>query len=206
MAGPIGYNLEVTTGYAFGNPFPSSTFLGGGSPNPDTGFFEITNNGTTTFTGTIGDVANRGFGGSDSFTSGTITLAPGQSASIAIGPESSNQGGYNGPFFTIQPGVQILLSGLINGSEAVNLSVFDSAIHSGVARTSPCDGIVTDAYVLQGGSSVGCDTGDAFETSQAQGHYTFFEQSSAVPEPGTLALFGTGALGLFNTLRRKMRG
>src|SRR5438046_1014232 len=108
QAGQVGYTLNVTTEYLTGNP-AGSTFLGGGTPSPDTSYFVITNSGTTTFVGTIGDVAIRGFGGSDSFTSGVLTLAPGQSVSIAIGPEGSNQGGYNGPFNngTPQPGVQI---------------------------------------------------------------------------------------------------
>src|SRR5260221_8760 len=78
QAGPVGYDLQVTTGYDFGNPFPGSTFLGGGSPSPDTGFFRVMNLGSTTFTGTIGDTAVSP-GGDFSFTSGTLTLAPGAS-------------------------------------------------------------------------------------------------------------------------------
>jgi hypothetical protein len=56
---------------------------------------------------------------------------------------------------------------------SLNLAVYDSQIHSGTVRTSPCDTAETDAYVLQGGSPTGCDPGDTFETSQAQGTFDF---------------------------------
>jgi hypothetical protein len=57
---------------------------------------------------------------------------------------------------------------------SLNLAVYDSQIHSGIVGTSPCDGgLVTDAYVLQGGSPTGCDPGDSYETSQAPGMFKF---------------------------------
>jgi len=57
---------------------------------------------------------------------------------------------------------------------SLNLAVYDSQIHSGIIQTSPCDsGLITDAYVLQGGSPTGCDNGDAYETSQAPATFTF---------------------------------
>lgn len=57
---------------------------------------------------------------------------------------------------------------------SLNLAVYDSQIHSGIVQASPCDnGVVTDAYVLQGGSPTGCDPGDAYETSQADGTFKF---------------------------------
>jgi len=55
----------------------------------------------------------------------------------------------------------------------LRLGIYDSQIHSGVIKTSPCDTAETDAYVLQGGSPTGCDPGDAYETSQAQGAFEF---------------------------------
>ena len=56
----------------------------------------------------------------------------------------------------------------------LNLGVYDSQIHSGFVQSSPCDaGLVTDAYVLQGGSPTGCDNGDPYETTQAQGSFEF---------------------------------
>lgn len=67
-------------------------------------------------------------------------------------------------------GGRLTVSGTINGTTAVNFSLLDSQIHSGVFRISPCDGISTDAYVLNGGSPNGCDNGDAFETTQAAGN------------------------------------
>jgi hypothetical protein len=55
---------------------------------------------------------------------------------------------------------------------SLNLAVYDGQIHSGVVRVSPCDGaLITDAYVLQGGSPTGCDNGDSFETGQAPGNF-----------------------------------
>lgn len=63
---------------------------------------------------------------------------------------------------------------------SLNLAVYDSQIHSGAlpVPTSPCDALlgsalVTDAYVLQGGSPTGCDNGDTFETTQAPGMFKF---------------------------------
>jgi hypothetical protein len=57
---------------------------------------------------------------------------------------------------------------------SLNLAIYDSQIHSGIVQASPCDnGVVTDAYVLQGGSPTGCDPGDAYETSQAHGMFKF---------------------------------
>ena len=54
---------------------------------------------------------------------------------------------------------------------SLQLAVYDSQIHSGFLRVSPCDGLLTDAYVLQGGSPTGCDNGDPFETGQGQGSF-----------------------------------
>lgn len=57
---------------------------------------------------------------------------------------------------------------------SLKLAVYDSQIHSGISHSFPCDNnLVTDAYVLQGGSAIGCDPGDALETSQAPGIFEF---------------------------------
>jgi hypothetical protein len=198
QAAPFGYTLDITTGYGFSNPF-GGTPLNGNLQNPDTGFVQVKNNGTTTFTGTFGTTALSQFGGDFSF-SAAVTLASGQAASIAIGDEASNVGGFNGPFGSPQPGVTVYLNGFINATEAVSLSVDDSNIHSGAPR-SGCDGISSDSYVLQGGAPTGCDNGDDFEVSQAQGNFRFFEAGpSATPEPGAYLLFGTVIAGL--ALRR----
>jgi len=45
-------------------------------------------------------------------------------------------------------------------------AIYDSQIHSGTVQTDVCDAaVVTDAYVLQGGSPTGCDNGDAYEVT-----------------------------------------
>lgn len=183
----VGYTFDVTTTYQFG-----------GSGQPDTGLLTITNNGASTFSGTLdlSGTANAGASFDDSFTG---TLAPGASLSFASGPEGSNQGGFNGTL-----GALFTITGTVTngGSESVSLSVNDSDIHSGVARTG-CSGS-TDAYVLQGGST-GCDNGDGFETTQAAGHFEFFEAPSSTPEPASLLLMGTGLLGLCRIGRKKLQ-
>src|SRR5579872_3837799 len=66
------------------------------------------------------------------------------------------------------------LLSLQSADGSLNLAVYDSQIHSGISHSFPCDnGLVTDAYVLQGGSAIGCDSGDSYETSQANGAFQF---------------------------------
>src|SRR5215470_15041265 len=103
-----GYTLDITTFYQFGAP---PGVLNGIVGNPDTSFFTVTNNGTTSFTRTIGDVAVSNSGGDWSFTY-SLTLAPGASATFGTSPESSNVGGFNGPFGSPQPGIIIDINGL----------------------------------------------------------------------------------------------
>jgi hypothetical protein len=88
-----------------------------------------------------------------------------------------------------------ILGTVTNGvnTENIDLKVHDGDIHSGIFRTSPCDGISTDAYVLQGGSPTGCDNGDDFEVTQANGSYSFTERATVVPEPSYVVW---GAIGI----------
>jgi hypothetical protein len=72
----------------------------------------------------------------------------------------------------------------INGSvseQTIDLFVTDRTIHSllsgSTKPTSPCDGLPSDSYVLQGGSPTGCDNGSPFETTQKPGHFTFSSSS-----------------------------
>src|SRR5438552_1999118 len=82
--------LTITTQYGFSIPLGTLTPFGG--PSPDTGWVTFTNNGTTTFLGTLSDIAVAG-AGSSNFSSGSISLAPGASYAWAINDESSNRGG-----------------------------------------------------------------------------------------------------------------
>jgi hypothetical protein len=184
-----GYQIDVTTTYQTA-PGPGIDF--GTQGSPDTGYALITNNGASTFTGMITG-SGTAVGGTDVFvtTGPGFVLAPGATVKLGFGPESSNQGGFNtdGPGAP-QFGIQLSINGDFTlGADTENklLQVFDKDIHSGVPRTNPF-GAVTDAYVLQGGDPFGRDTGDAYETTQANGHFQFFEKGKSTPEPTNLAM------------------
>jgi len=86
----------------------------------------------------------------------TIAFAQQFVPTVAVAPQLQS-----GALLTIQ-----------SADASLQLAVYDSQIHSGVVRVSPCDGALeTDAYVLQGGSPTGCDNGDTFETGQAPGSF-----------------------------------
>ena len=193
------YKLDVTTSYGSSYGGPAGTSLGGGTPSPDTGFLTFTNSGPSTFTGTLGYTAAPGSGGADESFSASVTLAPGASDYFAIGNESSNQGGFNGPTNSTQPGVIIFANGTFDAT-AANLSVNDADVHSGVAQTNPF-GVVVDSWVLQGGDPLGRDTGDAFETAQSHGLFTFELDTGAVPEPSTWATMLMGLFAVGGALR-----
>jgi len=101
-----GYEFDVTTFYQFGgcNDTGNTGPIEPICASPDSGFLTVTNNGSTSFTGTITLSGNSPLGGgsycapgglaSDSFTG---TLTPGQSRTFGLAPDSSNCGGYNAP-------------------------------------------------------------------------------------------------------------
>ncbi len=188
LAAPASYDLVLQTNYQFGG-----CDYNGICANPDTGFLTITNAGPSTFAGSLSLFNVGGSFLNNSISS--ITMAPGDTVYLASGDEGSNQGGF-GP-----NGLEFQAIGTF-GSQSVNLSVFDSQIHSGVFNTSPCDGISTDAYVLQGGSPSGCDNGDAYETTQTPGNYSFV--GSSTPEPSSFLLLGSGLFGALGVVRRKL--
>ncbi len=195
LANPVGYQFDGIAFYQFSDPVDLSP-LALYHANPDTSFFRITNNGTSTFTGNIGQVAVSAAGPDFSFLLAT-SLAPGESIALSTSDESSNYSGFNGAFddpLNPQNGIQILMQGTVtfNGmSEAVDLSIFDKDIHSGVSRVNPF-GVEVDNYILQGGDPLGRDTLDDFEVSQAPGEFQFLKV--VVPEPSALALIAWGLL------------
>jgi hypothetical protein len=160
------------TAFYTGAPFPAD-LIGGPVGNPDTSFVRTTNTGSSTFVGTIGFIAVAGNGaiGTASY---AVTLNPGASASISFNAEASNQGGWNGPTGSTQNGAEFVINGTatLGSSQPVAFSIFDKDIHSGVFRTNPF-GENLDNYILQGGSSVGSDTGDGYETTQAAGSFPY---------------------------------
>ena len=184
-AAPVGYAIAVTTAYALTDPFPNRidrAFTG-----EDTGYLQIANTGGSTFRGSVGTIAVSAFAGDLSFAVDGVTLAPGESISIAIPDDASNVGGFNGPAYQARPGVEIFLRGAMSlgaAHLAVDLLVADADIHSGVPRTDPA-GLITDSFVLQGGDPWGFDTGDEFELTQARGTFVF---QQAVTEPAGIAL------------------
>jgi len=200
-----GYDFQVETQYNFGTQPGIYNNYGQYSGNPDTGWVTITNNGSSDFNGTIGVYGNYYSGDQ----ANNYNLAPGQSIELGLNTESSNQGGYNpggwnnwyGYQYGPQSGAQVYMNGLVNGSEYVNLSVYDSQIQSGSYRWTGTSW--SDSYVLQGGDPYGNDTGDGFEVTQAPGFYTWSNFANT-PEPATFVLFGTliGAA----ILRRRQTG
>ena len=200
IAAPVGYALSVTTAYALGDPFPNR--IDNAFTEPDTGYLQIANTGNTTFIGSVGTDAVSAFAGDLSFSASGIVLAPGDSISIAIPFDASNVGGFNGPAYQARPGILIWMRGFVAAgalTEAISLAVADADIHSGMVRLDPL-GLLTDSFVLQGGDPWGFDTGDAFESSQAQGTFIF---QQAAPEPAGLALFGLPLAALIARRRRR---
>ena len=187
-ASVFAYSITVTTAYANANPFPNR--LDQAYTASDTGYFQITNTGDTTFAGVIGTIAVSAFAGDLSFTSNPLVLSPGTSVSIAIPNDASDVGGFNGPAYFFRPGVEITLNGTISDgiqSQPLSLLVADADIHSGVSRTDAF-GLTSDSFVLQGGDPWGFDPGDDFELGQANGIYVF---AQPVPEPGSLLLLAS---------------
>jgi hypothetical protein len=181
----VPYQFDGLAFYQFGAPGDLCCGPGGG---PDTGFVRITNNGASTFVGNIGFNAITG-GGTNQSSSYAVTLNPGFNVAISIDSESSNVGGFNGPTGTTQPGAEFFMKGTVSlgsDSQAVSLSIFDKDIHSGVFRTNPF-GVNLDNYILQGGDSLGRDTGDGFETTQTSGKFQFAQVA-----PSEQAITATG--------------
>ena len=184
----VGYTLDVTTSYS-GGFVPDAGPVG----SPDTGFATFTNNGTTVFVGNLVlDGTSPGQGHLN--TTLAVTLNPGDSKTLTLSDESSNQGGWNNPGGgNPDNGIEISFVGTVGGTELVNLSVFDKDVHSGAPRTNPF-GVTLDNYVLQGGDPIGRDTGDGYEETQASGHFEFFEAPAGIATPLPASAWGGLAL------------
>lgn len=195
QAGPVGYQFDITTEYKYGG-----TAIGG-TASPDTGFLTVVNSGASTFTGTI-SLTGKANAGTDVSGTSSAGLAPTASLVFASGSEGSNQGGFN-----VLKGLLFHMVGTVSlglNSEAVDLQVYDKDIHSGSPRNIPCgSGASLDNYVLQGGTP-GCDAQDAYETTQAKGHFQFFEAATGgqVPEPGSMVLLSSGLAAVLAFARR----
>jgi hypothetical protein len=203
-ADPAPFTFTMTAGYAFGVA-PDA----GPGAAPDTGFVQFTNVGPATFTGTLSlDGTSPGQGHLN--TTLGITLAPGFSKVLTLSDESSNQGGWNKVGGGLPDlGIEVEAKGTFSApgffDVFVDLDVHDPDFHSGVPRTNPL-GETLDNYILQGGDSMGNDTGDGYETTQAPATLTF-SNASAVPEigPGSVASAMTLLVGGVWTLRGRRR-
>jgi hypothetical protein len=92
----------------------------------------------------------------------------------------------------VQDGAQFFMTGAValgGDSEAVDLSIFDKDIHSGVPRTNPY-AVLLDNYILQGGDPYGRDTGDGYEVTQAPGPFQF-AQTGGAPQDESITASGT---------------
>jgi len=189
-------SLDIEVGYDFSVASSSGLYVA----SPDSGFVDLTANGSS-FVGTfdlVGTAAN-GVVVHDLFSG---TLASGTSWRLVAGLEGSNQGGWNKVAGAADNGLELLVSGLLDGCP-ISLDIFDKDIHSGSPRTNPF-GVTLDNYILQGGDPIGRDTGDPYEVTQAHATLSLVANCNQVPESGSTAvLLGSGlaALALF---RRKV--
>jgi hypothetical protein len=187
-ASPVGYQFDGLAFYQYGDPTDLAPGLLVPFASPDTGFVRITNHGASTFTGTVGFNAVTGHPGPLDFSNSfAVVLGPGDHHSYSFNGDSSDQGGWNAPQGTVQPGAQFFMKGTVsNGSnsEIVNLTILDQDIHSRAFRTNP-QGVLLDNYILQGGDPLGRDTGDVYETTQSPGPFQFFEAGPPAEQPIT---------------------
>ena len=185
----VAYSLDLETFYQTGAP---SDRVAGPSGNPDTGFARFTNSGTSTFTGVF-SLSGVDAGGNSYNTTFNATIGAGATfGSMSITNESSNNGGFNKVSGQADLGVLIRFVGTVTdgvNTDSLNLTVYDGDVHSGSFRTNPF-GVLVDSYVLQGGDPFGRDTEDAFEVSQAAGHFNW----SVIPAPSAVGAFGLFAV------------
>lgn len=200
-------DLAVTFGYDFGGTDSQNGLaLGGFGPNsgwsasPDAGYVIVDNLGSSPFSGTLSLLAVPNFDVDFSHSWSGVIL-PGGSVRFEVGYESSNTGGFGGPFGSPETGPGFTVTGLL-GASPVSDTRFDVDVHSGVFRTNPF-GEVLDNFILQGGSGFGFDTGDDFEVTQATATY-HLTGDHPVPEVQTYATaFGAALIGLRAIRRRR---
>lgn len=192
--------LTVEVGYDFGVTSTSGAYFG----DPDTGFVKVITDGSSTFVGSVELWGVSNFAGTvDDLWTGTI--GPSDSVYVLSGYEGSNAGGFNGPYGDTDLGILLKINGLLDG-QPLNWQAYDGNIHSGTYQTNPF-GEFLDNYILQGGSSIGWDTEDDFEMSQAHALFLVIPDQVPVPEVNAPALLiGAGiAASIWNSRRRQHR-
>lgn len=181
-----------------------------------TGSLELTNSPGGSILGSVGRIpsgsgpADFGNFGTMLFTTGAFVSSTATSATFGAGgslvinsnatyqtatgiaPQVLFNGGFSGPTTLAlvgqnNQGLDIFqLSGLVSGNVAAALYAY-----MGLPNVNPADGFILTLVVqtnAEGGLSI--SSGDI--------------NVSSVPEPGTLALFGTGLLGLAGLVRRRL--
>lgn len=197
----VGYDILVDVGYSF------NVSGIGGTASPDSAWARFTNVGASSFNGSI-TATGAAASGPGNDVNGVFSgiLNPGDNAFFVMGPESSNQGGFNKVSGNPDNGIQLALNGTFTlgvDSAAAAHSIFDKDIHSGVFRTNPF-GVTLDNYIMQGGDPFGRDTGDDYEVAQtpAAFHWAHSVQGS-VPEPSLVVLALSVLSGGLISLRRR---
>jgi uncharacterized repeat protein (TIGR01451 family) len=121
---------------------------------------------------------------SDLSTNGNITGTGGNGKNVTVYAQAGLPAAGGGPMNGTTTGAQLTINGTLNVDALIPVfaTITDSQIHSGSFHTAApgtgednctaADEISTDAYIMQGGSPSGCDTGTGFEGALGTGSAT----------------------------------